>query len=202
MAGDQEEAGGRVMTRRMFRLWLVAAALAAAVAVTQGRATAHGFVKESHPADGERLATPPQEIRVVFTEPIETGVSRVRLLDASGAEVPGTSQSAVGDVELRLQVSEPLAAGEYVIDWQVLAKDGHVTEGTIRFTVEASEPEQTPTPPPPAPISRPSAEPPRVGAPADGTPSGGPTLPAAGILAGAGLAVVGLGVWWWKRWRR
>ncbi|HEY8448889.1 MAG TPA: copper resistance protein CopC [Bacillota bacterium] len=106
--------------------------VALAVASSAG---AHSYIAESDPADGAQLEAAPSVIRVVFTEPIETDVSQLRLLDAAGNEVPGVEQQAAGERELQLVPATELEPGEYRIAWQTLARDGHVTSGEIRFTV-------------------------------------------------------------------
>ena len=37
----------------------------------------------------------------------------------------------------------PLAAGSYQARWKVMSADGHVTEGTVLFTVLGGEPART-----------------------------------------------------------
>lgn len=128
-------------------------------------------------------------MRVTFTEPIEPAASHLRLVDAAGHPVAGTRQRAVGDRQLRLAVP-PLPAGDYTLVWEVLARDGHVTRGTIRFTVTAG----------------PGAAPPATGSPPprEAPPSrGGPARRGwAWGLAGAGALVLALLLAkGWSRWR-
>ncbi|HEY8450263.1 MAG TPA: copper resistance protein CopC [Bacillota bacterium] len=148
-------------------------AIAALVTVALGMASlaaivaAHAYVAESEPAEGAVVEPGLEVVRVAFTEPIETGLSRLRVIGPTGEEVSG-QQEAISDRELRLALDQPLPAGEYRIAWEVLAKDGHVTEGTITFTVRGeaasgaegvdSDPAQVEPP-----VSRPRAEPPAVG---------------------------------------
>ncbi|QIA26483.1 copper resistance protein CopC [Thermaerobacter sp. PB12/4term] len=143
----------------------------------------------SFPKENERLTEAPETLWVRFTEPIETGVSTLRLLDAAGQEVAGTRQSAEGDRGLRLSVP-PLAPGDYTLEWKVLAQDGHVTQGTIRFSVAgAGGPEaRQPASPAPAP-----APPPEIGA-APRSPRGpGASVVAIGA-ASLGVLVAGVAV--------
>ncbi|MCG0239494.1 MAG: copper resistance protein CopC [Firmicutes bacterium] len=175
-----------------------------------GTAQAHAGLEESVPADGAVLSAPPPEVRVTFTEPLEFELSTLTLVDAQGQPVPGTTQAAAGDRILTLRLP-PLPSGAYRVLWRILARDGHVTEGSIGFTVAASGQEQPGEPPAPAPAggaqpapAEPSAGPGAPGAapaapPAPETASERPTrslLPwiAAGGLAVAGAAVVALGL--------
>ncbi|MFO7172766.1 MAG: copper resistance protein CopC [Bacillota bacterium] len=175
-----------------------------------GTAQAHAGLEESVPADGAVLSAPPPEVRITFTEPLEPQLSTLTLVDAQGQPVPGTTQAAEGDRTLTLRLP-PLPSGAFRVRWRILAKDGHVTEGSIEFTVAAPAQEQPGEPPAaepagdaqPAP-AEPPAGPAAPGAapaipPAPGTESGRPArslLPwvTVGGLAVAGAAVVALGL--------
>ena len=183
------------MASRM-RIGRLVAVLVAGLAVVAlgGLAAAHATVAESSPRDRERLSEPPRELRVVFTEPIEAGVSRLRLVGPQG-EVAGTEQRAEGDRTLVLRVPE-LPAGDYRIEWEILAKDGHVTRGTISFTVAAAA-TRPPSEPQPAPVSQAQERPPEVGRepqapaaePAPATRTSWPLIAAVGVIVVAGLAL-------------
>ena len=154
------------------------------------RVEAHAFAEASFPRQNERLTEAPQVLWIRFTEPLETEVSTLRLLDAAGHEVPGTQQSAQGDRELRLQVPE-LSPGAYTLEWKVLSQDGHVTEGTIRFTVAgAPGPGQPTAEEPPGQGVQPAA-PPRVGA---GEPSHDRGVASGTALGLTAVAVIVAGV--------
>lgn len=148
------------------------------------RADAHAYVDRSVPSDQAENIAAPAEVKVWFTEPIETRFSTLKLKDAQGQVVSGTTQTADGDIALVLALPA-LADGVYRVEWQVLAKDTHVTEGVITFGVGVPltrtrpadpvvigddpppAPEPDPAPPAPAP------EPP----PADPAPALAPTPP-------------------------
>ncbi|MFO7172764.1 MAG: copper resistance protein CopC [Bacillota bacterium] len=141
-----------------------------------GSALAHAYVERSTPADGAELSAPPPEVRITFTEPLETEFSTLTLLDAQEQPVPGTAQAAEGDRTLVLRLP-PLPDGVYKVRWQVLSKDTHVTDGSIQFAVGV-----------PLPRTRP-AEPQVIGAPPGGSaqpaPSQPPAPPAGGTAPGA-----------------
>lgn len=195
----------------MQRVWKAVLVIALLVAGT-ATVSAHAYVERSDPREGETLQDPLREIRVWFTEALEPAMSRLTLLGPDGLPVAGAQPVALGSSALGLAVPD-LPGGRYTVQWKVLSKDGHVTEGTISFQVKGTAaPQPAPAPAPaPAPVA-PSAEPvqsqPAPAAepsgPAAATPpptelearaeEGRPT-PWVWPLLGAGLlAVVGIGL--------
>ena len=103
-------------------------------------ARAHAIVVESEPAGGAILDRPPARVRLRFNSKIERSLSRLSL-EGPGRQVaplplrasePGAS-APPDQLEALLP---PLAPGAYAVRWRVLAADGHITEGAIRFTVK------------------------------------------------------------------
>jgi methionine-rich copper-binding protein CopC len=99
---------------------------------------AHAIVLESTPAAGAQLAEPPARIELRFNSRIEKRLSRVTL-GRAGANpeplpVPVDRDGGPAD-RLVLPVGAALAPGPYVVRYRVMAADGHISEGTIRFTV-------------------------------------------------------------------
>jgi copper transport protein len=106
--------------------------------------TAHGRLVSSDPAAGSALAEMPDSVRLVFNEEIDLGLSDVSLLDAAGEPLE-TSDAEVDPADplvLLVDITEPeqVASGVYTIVWRVLsAVDGHVTSGTVPFSVGTGE---------------------------------------------------------------
>jgi methionine-rich copper-binding protein CopC len=109
---------------------------AALLAWTSGAAWAHAIILESEPAAGAKLAEPPARIYLRFNSKLEKRLSNVRLASADGRPVPLPVVAAEGDSPDRivLQLAK-LRPGAYVIRYKVLAVDGHITEGALRFSV-------------------------------------------------------------------
>jgi copper resistance protein C len=80
----------------------------------------------------------PTEIDITFSEGIDLKFSGAKLADAKKVAVPTGSASlaAGGDTTLVIPVTKPLAAGEYVVAWHNLSKDGHKSKGSFKFTVK------------------------------------------------------------------
>ncbi len=121
---------------RATRLVLLAGGLALSAGV--GPAAAHAIVLESSPLHDAALTESPARIVLRFNSRIEAGLSRVTIESASGRPVALPAAGALG-AENRLVVPlSPLPPGVYVVRYRVLAADGHVTEGALRFTVKAA----------------------------------------------------------------
>ena len=97
---------------------------------------AHAIVVESEPANGARLDWSPPEVRVRFNSKIERRLSRLNLVGPDRRPIPLAVDSTVDRPDRLVAPLPPLPPGAYAIRWRVLATDGHITEGTIRFTVQ------------------------------------------------------------------
>jgi methionine-rich copper-binding protein CopC len=107
------------------------------LALEPGIALAHAFPASAQPAVGSTVQTPPSTVSITFDDPI-LPFARLDVFDRNGnQEASGPSQ--VGKQGHRLYVPvRILKAGVYTVRWNVLAKDGHPTEGAYEFTVKDS----------------------------------------------------------------
>lgn len=99
-------------------------------------AWAHAELTGSTPANGQRLAVAPPEIRLHFTERVNLVRDGIRLLDASGAAV-GTGPVRLGATadEVLLPVPGQLPDGVYTVTWRVVSGDSHPIHGAFVFSV-------------------------------------------------------------------
>jgi copper resistance protein C len=100
-------------------------------------ATPHAIVLESSPTHDAVLPQPPSLVTLRFNSRIEKRFTRVTLALADRAPVavpvpPGDAEATPDRLTIPLQ---PLGPGVYVLRYRVLAVDGHITEGALRFTV-------------------------------------------------------------------
>jgi len=115
------------------RAWAPCATL---LALSPGAAGAHAIILESEPAAGAKLAEPPARIYLRFNSKIEKRLSHVTLTAADGRPVPVAVKADGSEKPDRIVL--PLGSvhpGAYVVRYKVLAADGHITEGALRFTV-------------------------------------------------------------------
>jgi methionine-rich copper-binding protein CopC len=104
-------------------------------------AAPHAIVLESSPVHDAVLSRPPQQVTLRFNSRIERRFTRVTLAVADRAPVPVAlpeeDDPATPD---RLTIPlGPLGPGVHVLRYRVLAVDGHVTEGALRFTVSPAQ---------------------------------------------------------------
>ncbi len=102
-----------------------------------GTAEAHALLVRSDPAANAELLQAPTTIELWFSEPLESGFSSARVLDASGKEMPAGAATvdAADPKHLSLPVNE-LTPGIYTVAWKTLSRaDGHEWYGSFPFTV-------------------------------------------------------------------
>jgi copper resistance protein C len=114
------------------------AVLALAALVTPGLARAHGIVIDSTPRQQETVAAAPKSLVIRFNSRLEKKLCSVTLVGPKSVAVPLHGQEASDSPDTLIYALPELAPGAYQARWKVLAADGHVTEGVIRFTVNGA----------------------------------------------------------------
>ena len=102
-----------------------------------GPVWAHAHLKTATPPDRILVSSSTMPISLTFTEGLEAGYSTIAVTDQAGQLVPTTTAMVDAEDASKLYIvpTKPLAPGIYAVDWHVLAKDGHSTSGSYRFTV-------------------------------------------------------------------
>jgi hypothetical protein len=98
-----------------------------------GGAQAHAFLDHAEPRVGNKVASPPREVTLWFTQKLEPAFSSVTVTNAAGQRVDSGKARVGGN-----QMSVPLRAGgtgTYHVNWHVLSVDTHTTEGNFTFQV-------------------------------------------------------------------
>lgn len=115
-----------------FRSGLRLAALLA-VLLSPAAAWAHAILEDSTPPIGGTIHAGATDIRLRYNSRIDRGRSRLTLTrpDHSQTPVPIGSDGPPDIMTTHLD----LTPGAYVLRWQVLAVDGHITRGDVPFTV-------------------------------------------------------------------
>ncbi len=92
---------------------------------------------ESSPVHDAVLARAPGQVTLRFNSKIEKRFTRITLAagdrPATVIALPDRDEGSAPD-RVVIPLS-PLAPGVYVLRYRVLAVDGHITEGALRFTV-------------------------------------------------------------------
>ena len=114
---------------------LVAAFLAAAMLLLfSGSAGAHAIILSSKPAANSQVAQGPVDILLQYNSRIDIDHSRVSLVDPAGkvTALTAAEDSPPGSLATKGTTNAP---GQWIIRWQVLSVDGHITRGEIPFQV-------------------------------------------------------------------
>jgi len=117
------------MARRNVLLLVVLALLFGGVRT----AFAHAVLISATPEDGAALAAAPNEVRLVFNEPISP--IAVQVLDRTGRSVVGAQDVRVADAEILIRLPDGLSDGIYLVSYRIVSLDSHVVGGSIVFTV-------------------------------------------------------------------
>ncbi|EIV2084863.1 CopC domain-containing protein YobA [Klebsiella aerogenes] len=106
--------------------------------LTTARAFAHAHLQQQIPAADSTVSASPQALTLTFSEGVELSFSGVTLTGPQNKPV-ATGKLALSDgnkAQLTLPMTEPLAAGEYTVEWHVVSVDGHKTKGQYHFSVK------------------------------------------------------------------
>ena len=116
-------------------------ALPAAPGATGTRVLAHAELIASSPGPGTVVPEAPDEIRLVFSEPIEEGLSSLDVVRQDGAVIVDHSGSVDPDDPYALVLPDPgLGDGVYSVTWRSLsAADGHSAQGFFTFGIGTDE---------------------------------------------------------------
>ncbi len=109
--------------------------LAALASLASQAATAHAILIDSTPEPRASVAAGHDALTMRFNSRIDRERSRLTLIapDQSQTRLP-VPDAGPPDV---MTTTADLQPGDYVIRWQVLAVDGHITRGDLPFTVVA-----------------------------------------------------------------
>lgn len=98
-----------------------------------GAAQAHAFLDHAEPRVGNKVASPPREVTLWFTQKLEPAFSSVTVTNAAGERVDSGKPRVSGEqMSISLRAG---GAGTYRVNWHVLSVDAHTTEGNFTFQV-------------------------------------------------------------------
>lgn len=123
------------MPRRIRSLFLSIALLLLSP-VFVGSAVAHAILENSQPGNGAAIAAGDVSFQLTYNSRIDPtrSVLTLTMPDQSKSRLAIAADTAPNV----LASSAHLGAGTYVLHWQVLSLDGHITRGQISFTVQGS----------------------------------------------------------------
>jgi methionine-rich copper-binding protein CopC len=118
------------MRRSDMRAWKLSIPILVALA-----AYGHAIVLSTTPAVRETVRGPDVPINIRFNSRIDAKRSRLTLLAPDGKETTLGIVSVSSEDSL-ISEAKGLKSGTYLLHWQVLALDGHITRGEVPFRVQ------------------------------------------------------------------
>ena len=100
-------------------------------------AQAHAIILESAPAQGS-TGPSPRRLVLRFNSRLEKPLCSVQLVGPRQRGIALLRQEAGAPPDTLVYPLPALEPGEYQARWKVMAADGHLTEGTVAFTVTIS----------------------------------------------------------------
>ncbi len=97
----------------------------------------HAFPDHSDPKVGSTISASPAQVRIWFDGDLEPAFSTIMVHNMDGRMVSkGDGRVDPSDPTL-LEVSlQKLSPGTYLVIWNVVARDGHRTQGQYMFTIK------------------------------------------------------------------
>jgi copper resistance protein C len=94
---------------------------------------AHAFLDRAEPRVGNKVAAPPHQLTLWFTQKLEPAFSSITVTNAAGQRIDSGKPSISGN---QMSVSlRPGGSGTYHVNWKVLSVDTHTTDGSFTFEV-------------------------------------------------------------------
>jgi methionine-rich copper-binding protein CopC len=108
--------------------------IAAMMAATPRRALAHAVLVSSTPQKNAAVSGPDLNINLKYNSRVDGGRSALSLLkpDGSVERIGGLTQPLPDVVSAS---THGLPKGAYVLRWQVLSSDGHITRGEVPYRI-------------------------------------------------------------------
>jgi copper resistance protein C len=121
---------------RIFRFPQVSLrSLAAVVLVFASFAYGHAILLTAKPAMGESVSGPDIEVSLRFNSRVDAKRSKITLVGA-GSEPRTLKIDDQSPADYLNSQVRGLTSGSYVLQWQVLAVDGHISRGEVPFRVQ------------------------------------------------------------------
>ena len=103
------------------------------VALAASAAQAHAFLDHADPRVGNKVASPPHQVTLWFTQKLEPAFSSVTVTNAAGQRVD-TGKARVNGNQMSVSLRSG-GGGTYHVNWNVLSVDTHRTNGDFTFQV-------------------------------------------------------------------
>ena len=120
----------------MSRTGTVALAAVVTALVLPGAAWAHAALLRTIPSASQTVNTPPNELRLTYSEAVEPRFAIVSVTDAEAhQQTAGPPRRSATDADTLVVPLEKLDEGWYLVWWRVISADGHPVRGAFTFAV-------------------------------------------------------------------
>jgi methionine-rich copper-binding protein CopC len=102
-------------------------------------ASAHDDLVSSSPAPGERLASAPVSVTLIFSDEMLADGAEVAIIDGSGRDW-AAGEPVVSETTVSVELEPDMPEAGYEIQWRVVSSDGHPISDIVPFTVGDFEP--------------------------------------------------------------
>jgi copper transport protein len=120
----------------MKRIVLIALVAAAASLALPPAAWAHAALLQTTPVASRIVNTPPKEVLLRYSEPVEPRFAVVSVTNAAGdKETNGSPSRSPANADTLVIPLKKLSEGWYLIYWRVISVDGHPVRGAFTFAV-------------------------------------------------------------------
>jgi copper transport protein len=117
------------------RAVVVLAALAAAL-TAPAAASAHAYIVRTAPSPSATVASPPAQVSLTYSEPIEPRFAIVSVTDAAGhQQTAAPPRRAATDSHTLVVPLRRTVEGWYLVFWRVISADGHPVRGAFTYAV-------------------------------------------------------------------
>jgi copper transport protein len=116
---------------------LVLVATTVSLVLTAEDASAHALLVNSDPPVDAQLLDPPTAITGFFSEPLDSRLSSLQVVDAAGERYDsGETTFGPDDAQMSIDIPQELSPAFYIVIWETLSDiDGHLIKGSFPFTV-------------------------------------------------------------------
>ncbi len=87
----------------------------------------------AEPRVGNKVATAPHQVTLLFTQKLEPAFSSITVTNAAGERVD-SGKARVSGSQMSISL-RPGGSGTYHVNWHVLSVDTHTTDGNFTFQV-------------------------------------------------------------------
>jgi methionine-rich copper-binding protein CopC len=110
-------------------------------AAAHASAAFHAHLVRAEPAVNDTIAATPKAVRLWFSEPVELGLSRIKVVRIGGDTVKTSvlrHEGAAATTAALDLATPPSAPGTYVVTYRVVSRDGHPTSGSYNFVLKGA----------------------------------------------------------------